>query len=264
MSVEFFDTHAHLGDAQFSADRAEVIDRARAAGVARIVEIADSPAEWDAAIALSRARPFIRASLGVHPYHADQFQEELIGVLSRKVLLPEVVSVGEIGLDYVKAQTPPPLQREVFIRLLSASISWDKPAVVHCRGAYDDLIPIIKEITPAPRSAGGYWGVIHCFSGTPGQAVELASLGWALGADGPITYPKNDPLREAFRAAGAACAVLETDCPYLPPQSWRGKRNEPGKLPEIGARLAQVYGIETEELARVTTENALQLFRLQA
>ena len=261
--MTLFDTHTHLGDAQFADDRAEALARARAAGVARLVEIADAPSEWDAAIALARAHPEqVRCSLGLHPYYADQFSEALLGDLNERLALPEVVAVGEIGLDYVKAEVARDVQLAAFERLLLFCRDAGKPAVIHCRGAYEDLRAVLSRSFSAPPSGRRFWGVIHCFSGEEADALFCRDLGFALGVDGPVTYPKNDPLRRALSAAGPDCLVLETDSPYLPPQSCRGKRNEPAKLPDIAAKLAAACGISIEQLASVTTRNACRLYGL--
>ncbi len=257
------DTHAHLGDARFSEDREQVLDRAAAAGVFRVVEIADAPADWAAAVALSRARPAsVRCSLGLHPYYADQFAPALLAELERKVLLPEVVGVGEIGLDYVKAETGAETQRPAFERLLAFCRDSGKPAVIHCRGAYPDLRAVLGRLFQGPPAGRRFWGVVHCFSGDVRDALYCRDLGFCLGVDGPVTYPKNDGLREALRQAGPDCLVLETDSPYLPPQTLRGKRNEPANLPEIARRLAEVCRLAPEELAAKTTANARALFGL--
>ena len=261
--MTLFDTHTHLGDAQFAADRQEVLARAREAGVSRLVEIADAPAEWDAAIALARAHPGqVRCSLGLHPYYADQFSPALLERLSASLALAEVVAVGEIGLDYVKAEIGRETQLVAFETLLGFCRDAGKPAVIHCRGAYEDLRAVLGRLFSAPPNSRRFWGVIHCFSGEETDALYCRDLGFALGVDGPVTYPKNEPLRAALAKAGPSCLVLETDCPYLPPQSARGKRNEPAKLPEIAARLAQACGLAQDELARVTTRNALDLYGL--
>lgn len=263
MSLSWFDTHAHLGDAQFSADREAVLERALRGGVANVIEIADSPAEWDAALALSRARPGqVRCSLGLHPYYADQFSEDLIDRLQKKISLPEVVAVGEVGLDYVKTDLAKEVQLRGLSRLLSACLEWDKPAVVHCRGAYEDLRSVLSQVYGQKVKKSRFWGVIHCFSGTAEDALFCRDLGFALGVDGPVTYPKNDGLRLALAQAGLDCLVLETDSPYLPPQSSRGKRNEPSSIPEIGQALAKALGVPIEELAAATAQNARDLFRL--
>ena len=238
------------------------MSRAVAAGVERVVEIADGPGEWSKALSLVRARPLmLRAALGLHPYHADGFSEEIIKALERFSLLPEVVAIGEIGLDYAKSSVPALVQRQVFERLLVLSREAKKPCVIHCREAYADLIPIIKEVYPQLPERG-FWGVVHCFSGGVSEASFLKERGFALGVDGPVTYPKNDGLREALRFAGIKNLVLETDSPYLPPQSSRGKRNEPSAIPEIAAKVAEGFKISIQDVATETTKNAEILFSL--
>lgn len=205
----------------------------------------------------------IRAALGLHPYHADAFSEEIFYDLKRLLVLPEVVAIGEIGLDYAKSSVPALVQREAFKRLLTLCRETHKPCVIHCREAYEDLIPIIKEVYPqAPER--GFWGVVHCFSGGTPEASFLKERGFALGVDGPVTYPKNQGLREALRFAGIKNIVLETDSPYLPPQSSRGKRNEPAFIPEIAAKVAEIFGMTLDDVATATTHNAELLFSLPA
>lgn len=261
--MTLFDTHAHLADGQFDEDRQAVLDRALAAGVSRVVEIADAPSDWEKCLEIARARPGqVRVSLGLHPYYADQYSPALLERLEPLVGLPEVVAVGEIGLDYVKAEVGREAQLRAFEALASACKTWDKTIVVHCRGAYEDLRAVLARVFPQKR-ASGFWGVIHCFSGTREDALFCRDLGFALGVDGPVTYPKNDPLREALKAAGPDCLVLETDAPYLPPQKLRGKRNEPANLKDIAVRLAEVCGKLHSELAEITTRNAETLYRLR-
>ena len=257
----FTDTHVHLGDAQFDADRADVLARALESGVGRLVEISDNPEEWDRAMVLAKKYPDrLRCSLGLHPYYADRFDEGFVPRLKAALSsAPEAVAIGEIGLDYAKTPISPDVQRRAFSALLAAGRDWDVPLVIHCRDAYMDLVPMLRDAFPKKPSR--FWGVVHCFSGTPDEAAACAALGFALGADGPVTYKKNDALREAFRAAGPDVAVLETDCPYLPPQSSRGKRNEPRAIPEIAAKLAEVWSLPLEEVARRTTANAAALYR---
>jgi TatD DNase family protein len=259
----FTDTHVHLGDAQFDADRDAVLARSLESGVSRLVEIADNPDEWDRAVALARRYPDrIRCSLGLHPYYADRFDDGFVSRL--KAVLssePLAVAIGEIGLDYAKTQIPSDVQRRAFSALLIAGRDWNVPLVIHCRDAYMDLVPMLRDLFPHRPEGRRFWGVVHCFSGTPAEAEACAALGFALGADGPVTYKKNDALREAFRTAGPDVAVLETDCPYLPPQSSRGKRNEPRSIPEIAAKLAEVWSLPLEEIARRTSANASALYR---
>ncbi len=259
----FVDTHAHLGDPQFDADRDSIFERAAAAGVTRIVEIADHPDEWARAVALARARPDnARCTLGLHPYYADLYDDAFLSKLRAALnATPEAVAIGEIGLDYAKATVPHDAQRRAFEKIAAAAKSWGVPIVVHCRDAYPDLVPMLQKIFPERPVANRFWGVIHCFTGTPENAEACSNLGFALGADGPVTYKKNDALREAFRRAGPEAAVLETDSPYLPPQSMRGKRNEPASILEIAAKLAEVWGVPLDEVARRTSANAAALYR---
>ncbi len=259
----FVDTHAHLGDPQFDADRDVVFDRAAAAGVGRIVEIADHPDEWARAAAIARARPErVRCSLGLHPYYADHYDDGFLARLQAALTATsEAVAIGEIGLDYAKTLIPHDVQLRAFTALATAGRDWNVPLVIHCRDAYRDLVPALRTIFSGKPDKHRFWGVIHCFTGTPTDAEDCVNMGFALGADGPVTYKKNDALREAFRLAGPDVTVLETDCPYLPPQSSRGKRNEPAAIPEIAAKLAEVWNIPVEELARRTSANASSLYR---
>jgi TatD DNase family protein len=256
------DTHAHLGDEAFAEDRAAVLDRAFSAGVERIVEIADSPEEWDRAAALCAAHPGrVYCSLGLHPYYADRWTPELGRALELKAGSAGVVAVGEIGLDYARCTIPAEVQRESFRRMLETARGLRLPVVIHSRSAYEDILKIIEEIYKSPPETR-FHGVLHCFSGTAEQALAACRLGFALGVDGPVTYPKNAALREAFSAAGLERLVLETDSPYLPPQNHRGQRNEPGLLPEIASALTAVFGCTKEKVADITTANARDLFGL--
>lgn len=261
--MSFVDTHAHLGDPQFDADRDAVFERAAAAGISRVVEIADHPDEWARAIAIARARPeTARCTLGLHPYYADLYDDAFLPRLRAALdSAPEAVGVGEIGLDYAKAETDRGVQRAAFEAIAAAAKSWGVPAVVHCRDAFADLIPILARVYGGKPSGRRFWGVVHCFTGTPEDAAACAALGFALGADGPVTYKKNDALREAFRRAGPDAAVLETDSPYLPPQSSRGKRNEPAAIVEIATALSAVWAVPLDEVARRTNANAADLYR---
>lgn len=256
------DTHAHLNDPRFDADREEAVSRA-ALCLDAVVEIADSPAEWDRALALARTRPgFIWCTLGLHPYHAAEWRPGMARDLSEKAAAPEVVAVGEIGLDYAKCEVPRPVQMEAFKGMARAAQDAGMPVVIHCRDAYADLMPALKELFPAPPAGRRFHGVVHCFSGTAEEARSCASLGFALGADGPVTYPKNGALREALVGAGLDALVLETDSPWLPPQPKRGKRCEPADVAAVAAAMAAAFGVGTEEIARVTSVNARDLYGL--
>lgn len=256
------DTHAHLNDPRFDADRDEVLARA-ARVLEAVVEIADSPAEWDRALALARTRPgFIWCTLGLHPYHAAEWRPGMAAALAEKASAPEVVAVGEIGLDYAKCEVPGPVQMEAFKGMARAAQDAGMPVVIHCRDAYADLMPALGELYAGRPPRGRFHGVVHCFSGTAEEARACVGLGFALGADGPVTYPKNSALRQALVGAGLEALVLETDSPWLPPQPKRGKRCEPADVAAAASAMAEAFGVGTQEIARVTSVNARDLYGL--
>lgn len=256
-----WDTHAHLTDPAFDPDRDAVLARAFAAGVGRIVEVADAPADWDRVLALCRTRPRqIRCALGLHPYHATLWSESVRAAFLKQAALPEVVAVGEIGLDYARTDTPKDTQARALSGMLGAAAEAGLPVVIHCRQAYEDLFRILEGPPDGKPPAGRPRGVLHCFSGGPEDARRALGLGFMLGIDGPVTYPKNDALRRAVLAVGLDSVVLETDSPYLPPQSRRGSRNESATVPEIAGEVARIFSTTTEEVSLRTGRNAARLF----
>ncbi|HAH06046.1 MAG TPA: hypothetical protein DCM05_05870 [Elusimicrobia bacterium] len=258
-----FDTHAHLNDPAFDGDRPAVLTRAAEAGVAGLLDVADAPADWERVLKGCRAAspgPRVLCALGLHPYYADQDAEAAAQALLAKAGLPEVAAAGEVGLDFAKCAVPRETQKRSLLRLLEAALAARLPLIIHSRDAYPDTLDLLEGFYRGRRREGRFWGVLHCFSGGAAEAGRGAALGFALGVDGPVTYPKNEPLREALRAAGLDVLVLETDCPYLPPQSSRGKRNEPSAVKEINEALASALGVSAEECARRTSLNARSLF----
>ncbi|MBI5242851.1 MAG: TatD family hydrolase [Elusimicrobia bacterium] len=258
------DTHAHLSDTAFDGDRSAVLARALEAGVGVIVDIADSPDDWDRVLALCRSShsPLLRCALGLHPYYADRDPDPVAEALARKAKPPEAVAFGEIGLDYARCRIAHEVQQRAFLRLLEAADASELPVVIHCRDSFADTLDLLEGFYRGRAKTGRFRGVLHCFSGKEPEAQRGVSLGFALGVDGPVTYPANDALRAALRRAGLAHLVLETDSPYLPPQASRGKRNEPAAVKEIAAGLAAALGETPEEVGRITSENAKELFRL--
>jgi TatD DNase family protein len=254
-----FDTHVHLCDPRFEADLGDVLARARESGVATVMEIGDSPRDWDKVLALAAANPgLVHAALGYHPHFAHEWTPAVEEALRGK---GGFAALGEVGLDYVKSEAPRETQLRVFRWALETAVGLGKPVVLHCREAFDDLFSVLSDFAPALSKAGAP-GVVHCFSGGPAEAERAAAMGFLLGVDGPVTYPKNAPLREALRAAGLDRLVLETDSPWLPPQSARGRRNEPALLAEVAAALAALLSVPLAEVAARTTANGRRLFRL--
>ncbi|MFA5161550.1 MAG: TatD family hydrolase [Elusimicrobiales bacterium] len=260
------DSHAHLCNEAFSEDREDALSRARAAGVRLVVEIACGPGEWDAAAAFSeRHGGFVFHALGFHPHECGSVSDESMARLER--LLPGACALGEIGLDYARSQQPRARQLEVLERMLELGGRLGLPLVLHCRNgadasanAYADMLDMLEA---SPRAAGKVAGIAHCFSGSPQDARRLMDMGFLLGVNGTLTYPKNSELRGILGAAGPGRLVLETDCPYLPPQSRRGKRSEPADLPEICGALARIIGLTPEETARAAFDNCLAVFGLE-
>lgn len=263
----FTDTHAHLNDKAFDQDRDAVLARALKAGVTKLVEIACAPGEWAAGEAFCAARPDrLRCAFGVHPEYIKDLVPAYLPELEKYLQKPCAVALGEIGLDYWWE----PGRREEQLALLADQLplcaKYSKPAVYHARNgkeqgqnAYAELLAVLKNkwtYNPAKR----FRGVLHCFSGSLADARTALDLGLALGVNGTFTYKKNYDLRETIKKAGADNIVLETDCPYLPPQSARGKRNDPSFIPEIAAMVATHLDLGNTGLADKTTANALELF----
>ncbi len=265
----FVDTHCHITDAKFDSEHEAVIERARAAGVATLVEIAESPGTWDAAVALAAKYPFIYASLGIHPHYAHQAGPAEWPGLSEKLrpLLkhPKVVAIGEFGLDYFRMQNTKEQQDYLFRKQLDLARELGKPIVIHCRDAHADLQKTLAEYYPDTsfeRSCPQPKGTIHCFTGTWEDAQTYLAHGFVLGIDGPVTYPNSNQLKENVTRLPLERMVMETDSPYLPPQTHRGQRNEPAHIPAIAQAIADLKRRSTEEVARATTSNAKALFRI--
>jgi TatD DNase family protein len=250
MTPPLIDSHCHLDDKQFDADRAEVIARARESGVERMLAIGtgDGPPDLEAGLRLARQHPFMYATVGVHPHNAAKATPETFAALESLAGEPKVLAVGEIGLDYHYDFSPRDVQREAFIAQMELAARAGKPIVIHTREAWDDTLRLLRE----------HWhgaGVMHCFSGGAAEARQALDLGFHLAFGGVLTFPKADNVREAARIAPEDRLLVETDAPYLAPVPKRGKRNEPAFLVETVRRLAEVRGVAPEQIAEVTTRN---------
>lgn len=262
--MKFIDSHAHINDPAFDKDRDEIIARCFACGVERIVEIGCEKSEWQPALDLCAKYPQnFSAVLGLHPIFARTFDEKTIDEIKPYFSNPFVRAVGEVGLDYAyEHESPRQKQREVFASMLSLAKEIQKSAVFHCRktntpddySAYDDMSALLKDYEGA--------GIMHCFSGRWQDAVFALDKGFLIGINSIIGYKKNDDLRTSVKKMGIKHIVLETDCPYLPPQSKRGQRNDPSNIPEIAQTLAEILGEKIEDVAQITTQNTLKFFSL--
>ena len=249
------DSHAHLDDPAFEPDLAAVLDRARESGVGRIVTIGTGLESSRRAKAIAEAHENIWFSPGIHPHEADN--PGPVDDLRALAAHPRAVAVGETGLDYVKNYSSVPNQKALFVRHLEIAIEADKPVSIHCREAHPDAYAILRAHAPLR-------GVIHCFSGTWEDAERYLGLNFYLSIAGPVTYPNAKELREVARQIPLDRLMIETDCPLLPPQKFRGKRNEPSYVRYAAAEIANAHGVTIDELSTATSRNACGLFGLPA
>ena len=248
------DTHCHLTDPRLGSQLGEVLARASAAGVCRMITIGTSLADDDAAIAVCRGRAFLRCAVGVHPNHAHEADLAELPRLRHLQAERAVVALGEMGLDYFHHCAPRARQFEVFTFQLQLATEVNRPVVIHCREAIDDCLALMKDY-PAVRA------VFHCFTGSPGEARKILDQGYLLGFTGAATFKKNDALREAVRLTPTDRLVVETDAPYLTPEPVRKqKTNEPALVVHVAEVVAREKGVSAAELDRITTANAERFF----
>jgi TatD DNase family protein len=256
--VTLVDSHCHLDDEKFDADRDATIQRARTAGVDRLLAIGtgDGPPDLEAALRLARQDDFIYATVGVHPHDAAKTTPETFARLSELAEEAKVLAIGEIGLDYHYDFSPRDVQLRVFARQLELAAGTRNPIVIHTREAWDDTLSLVRE----HRLPFG--GIMHCFSGGPKEADEALDMGFHLSFGGILTFPRADDVREAAARTPEDRLLVETDSPYLAPIPHRGKRNEPAFLVETARRLAELRATSPENIAAVTTRNFNRLFKL--
>ena len=252
-----FDTHAHLHDPAFDTDRPAVIARARTAGVAGFLTIGTDEGTSVAAVALAAAEPDVHAAVGIHPHDASTADPATLARIAVLARAPRVVAIGEIGLDYYRDLSPRPVQRTALVAQLQLAQAVGKPVLLHCREAHADLLDVCEA-----EGVAAIGGILHCFSGDLAVARRGLDLGLLISIAGPVTYPSARRLAEVVRALPLDRLVVETDCPYLPPQPWRGQRNEPAYLPVTAARVAELLGVPVGTVATTTSENAARLLAL--
>lgn len=252
------DTHAHLGQSDFNKDRREVIDRSFKEGCEAIIEVGWDLESSRAAARLAEREDRIFAAVGVHPHEADKVTLDGLDKLAAMLDLPKVVALGETGLDFYRNYSPPALQREVFKRQIAIAREKRKPLIIHDRDAHADVLKTLRL-----DKASEVGGVMHCFSGDVETAKQAVDLGFSLGFGGSLTYGrKEDVWKEILKAIPRENIVLETDCPWLSPAPFRGKRNEPARVRIVLEKMAELLSEEPMVLERVTTENARRLFKL--
>jgi TatD DNase family protein len=250
------DSHAHLEMEQFDEDREAVLARAAAAGLSAIITVGTTIPDCEKAAALAHLHPQVYAAVGIHPHEVkdiDAGTYDALRVLARQ---EKVVAIGEIGLDFFYDHSPREIQLRCFAEQIALALELDMPVIIHDREAHAETLRILQQ------AKGHLRGVLHCFSGDAEMARECLEMGFYLSVAGPVTYKKADQLRAVAREIPAERLLIETDSPYLAPQPWRGKRNEPAYVVETARCLAQIRGVSAQELERLTEENARRLFGL--
>ena len=248
----FIDTHCHLEDENFSADRAEVLERAKVAGVEAIINFG-STLQSSVAVA-ELAQNFSE----IHPEEIDAFDEKTCTRLAELAAEKKVVAIGEVGLDYhwEKDSARRLIQQKIFIEQLDLARQLHLPVCIHDREAHGDTLKILQTEGKNLR------GVLHCYSGSLEMAREVWKLGWLIGVDGPLTFKNSAKLPEVVKAAPRDMILIETDAPYLAPVPYRGKRNEPAYVVEVAKKLAELRDETLEEVAAYTAANAKNLYAL--
>ena len=251
-----FDTHAHLNDRAFDADREVLCDSFAQNGVGYVMNAGCDVVSSKAVIALAETYPWMYAAVGSHPDAADEVNDAVLAAYAALCKQnPKVRAIGEIGLDYHYEDIPRQIQQQAFRAQMALAAQLDMPVIVHERDAHEDGMAIVKEF-PTVK------GVFHCYSGSAEMAKDLVRLGWYIGFTGVLTFKNARKAVETAAAIPLDRIVLETDCPYMAPEPHRGKRNHPGYLPYMAQKLAQIRGISLEEVTAATTENAFRLYRL--
>ena len=250
-----FDTHAHYDDDAFDEDRDALLTGMREAGVEYIVNIGASMASSERSLQLAKKYPFIYAAVGVHPDEVGELNEEKFEKLREWSMDEKVKAIGEIGLDYYWDKEGHDLQKHWFLRQMELAHERNLPMIVHSREAAKDTLDMVIAAKPLELS-----GIIHCYSYSVEQAREYLNMGYYLGIGGVLTFKNAKKLKEVAEYAPLSQIVLETDCPYLAPVPFRGKRNDSAKIIHVAEELAAIKQVSVEDVLRVTNENGRKLY----
>jgi len=282
----YIDSHCHLEGPRFAQDRAQVLERARQAGVEAVVAIGNGNGPDDVACGIEVAEKFdsarpagadaaidhrpstidgvrIFATIGIHPHEARLAEERHYSQMESLARNPRVIAWGEVGLDYHYDRSPRQVQRQVLVRQLELASAARLPVVIHCRAsegssnAWDDCLQILRDLW----AASGLGGILHCFTGELRHAQAALDLGFMISFAGNVSYPKAANIREAAQQLPLDRMLIETDSPYLAPIPWRGKRNEPAYVVETARHIGELRGVPGQEIGRATTENFYRFFQ---
>lgn len=248
------DTHAHYDDKQFDTDREELLSFLEAGGIGAVINASATVRSWDKVLEFTRKYSFMYGMIGVHPDEIGELDEEKFTRMKEIVSEPKIVAVGEIGLDYYWDKESHEQQKEWFIRQLNLAREKNLPVNVHSREAAADTFEILKEY------GQGMKAIIHCYSYSKEMAMEYVKMGYLIGVGGVVTFKNAKKLKEVVQAVPIEQIVLETDCPYLAPTPYRGKRNSSLYLPYVAEAISELKGMTAEEVIEKTTENARRFY----
>lgn len=254
MYNNIFDTHAHYDDEQFDSDRSELLASLTGKGITGVISCGVNAESSKANIDLSGKYPFIYAAVGYHGLNTEDLTDDYLDILKGLIKNEKVVAIGEIGLDYHYEKETRDIQLKIFKEQIKLANEHDLPVIVHDREAHEDTLNILKELKPR--------GVIHCFTGSVEMAKEIVKLGMYIGLGGAVTFKNAVKPVEVAKFVPADRLLVETDCPYMTPVPYRGKRNDSSLIPYTAEKIAEVRGVTAQEILNLTAENAKELFRI--
>lgn len=250
------DSHAHLTGDTLNPNIEDLLQRAKEASVKKIINICTDLKTLERGLKLSEKYPWVYNAGSTTPHDVKKEGELYFKHFEKAAKSGQLVAVGETGLDYYYEHSPKELQKDYFKRYLELALECNLPVVIHCRDAFEDFFSIIDSHYPSDL------GVLHCFTGTPDEAKELVKRGWRVSFSGIMTFKRSDMLREALKEVPLNQILVETDSPYLAPQSRRGKTNEPAFVVEVAQKVTEVKGVSFKEVAQATYTNTCQLFQI--
>ncbi|MBQ3515392.1 MAG: TatD family hydrolase [Lachnospiraceae bacterium] len=252
-----FETHAHFDDKAYDKDRETLLKSLEFHGIEGLVNVGADMKSSRRSIELAKEYPFVYAAVGVHPEQVEELNEDALKELEEMAKEEKVVAIGEIGLDYYYDEVPKDIQKKWFIAQLELAVRQKKPVIIHSRDAASDTMEIMKEYQ------GKLTGIIHCFSYSKECAEFFVKCGYYLGIGGVVTFSNAKKLKEVVKEVPMDRIVLETDCPYLTPTPYRGKRNSSHYLPYVAEKIAKIREMPTQEVIRITNENAKRVYGIE-
>jgi len=256
--MELFDSHAHYDDKRFAEDYQEVILNAFNSGVKRIINAGSDIDTSKRSIELAEKFNFIYAAAGVHPHEAEKLNDASFNELKKLCSHKKVVAIGEIGLDYYYDNSPRDVQRYWFEKQIELGKQLDLPLIIHNRDSHEDMMNIIRSHSPYAKA-----GVLHCFTGSWEMAKELINLGFYISFGGPITFKNANKAIEIIKKIPEERILIETDCPYLTPEPFRGRRNDSSYVRLVAEKIAEIRGFSLDEAANITSRNTMRLFGIE-